>query len=101
MPVDYPPLEPLKARDEQDLIHPPKPGPPRQGSIQIVIATDLPLNTNELKEVAKRAMLGVGNLGSTVNTSQRRFRHRPVHSQPHPHGCRTQSFLRESFTQTP
>lgn len=35
-----------------------------QGSIIIVIATDLPLDSRQLKRLSKRAMLGVGRTGS-------------------------------------
>jgi D-aminopeptidase len=67
------PLDALKAKDDQDKAHA-KPMPsPRQGSIQVVIATDLPLNNKQLEALAKRAGLGIGNTGSTMATSSGDF----------------------------
>ena len=39
------------------------------GSIIIIIATDAPLDTTKLKELAKRATIGLGRSGSTSKTS--------------------------------
>ncbi|MBM4376340.1 MAG: P1 family peptidase [Deltaproteobacteria bacterium] len=40
------------------------PGLPEQGSIIVVVATDLPLMPHQLRRVAKRATLGVGRSGA-------------------------------------
>ncbi len=66
-------LEVLKTKDDGDAAHLHPVKSPRQGSIQIVIATDLPLSTKELQQVASRAALGVGNTGSTIATTSGDF----------------------------
>jgi len=67
------PLDQLKTRDDMD--HAPfRPTvSPRQGSIQVVIATDLPLNNKQLEELAKRGGLGIGNTGSFIGTTSGDF----------------------------
>lgn len=45
----------------------------RQGSIMVIIATDLPLDSQELRQVAERAGLGIGNTGSTMSTTSGDF----------------------------
>ncbi|MEB3285907.1 MAG: P1 family peptidase [Vampirovibrionales bacterium] len=45
----------------------------RQGSIITVIATDLPLNPTQLKQLANRSALGVGAMGSTMDTTSGDF----------------------------
>lgn len=69
-------LDALRLRDERDAARKnvstalPQ---PRQGSIQIVIATDLPLSTRELTALGRRAGLGVGHTGSAMATSSGDF----------------------------
>ncbi len=67
------PLERLKEQDNLDYAHPAPRNSPRQGSIQVVIATDIPLNNKELEELAKRAGLGIGNTGSAMATTSGDF----------------------------
>lgn len=67
------PLDALKVKDDQDGAHAKPITTPRQGSIQLVIATDLPLNNKQLEALAKRAGLGIGNTGSTMATSSGDF----------------------------
>jgi D-aminopeptidase len=45
----------------------------RQGSIMVIIATDLPLDSQALRQVAERAGLGIGNTGSTMSTTSGDF----------------------------
>lgn len=70
-------LDALRERDNLDAAHPtPKTSmlsAPRQGSIQVVIATDLPLSQKELEAVAKRAGLGIGHTGSVMATTSGDF----------------------------
>jgi D-aminopeptidase len=67
-------LDALKALDDRDTAHvKPLVTLARQGSIQVVIATDLPLNNKQLEELAKRAGLGIGNTGSVMGTSSGDF----------------------------
>ena len=67
------PLEAVKARDNQDkAIRPPLPTP-RQGSIIIVIATDLPLDSQELRQLAERAGIGIADTGSSMSTTSGDF----------------------------
>jgi D-aminopeptidase len=67
------PLEQMKILDNQDkAVRPPLPSP-RQGSIMTVIATDLPLDSKALHQLAERAGLGIGNTGSTMATSSGDF----------------------------
>jgi D-aminopeptidase len=69
-------LDALKARDDRDAVRATTPSvlpQPRQGSIQIVIATDLPLSTRELTAMGWRAGLGVGHTGSAMATSSGDF----------------------------
>lgn len=42
---------------------------PRQGSIIVIIATDLPLNPRQLGLLIERAALGIGATGSTMDTT--------------------------------
>ena len=66
-------LETVKARDNQDkAIRPPLPTP-RQGSIIIVIATDLPLDSQELRQLAERAGIGIADTGSSMSTNEWRL----------------------------
>lgn len=69
------PLEKLKELDEKDKALKASANEPntRQGSIVIVIATDLPLNPTELKQLALRAGIGVGLTGSTIDTTSGDF----------------------------
>lgn len=59
------PLEKVKEKDALDSVTP-RPITPRQGSIIIVLATDLPLIPSQLKALSKRALLGIGATGSTL-----------------------------------
>ncbi len=43
------------------------PGPHRDGSVMIVVATDAPLEHRELERLGLRAFLGVGRTGSTMS----------------------------------
>lgn len=45
----------------------------RQGSIITVIATDLPLDSKALRQIAERAGLGIGNTGSAMATTSGDF----------------------------
>lgn len=71
------PLETHRQQDERDeakqpVAETPKPplsGQSRQGSIITVIATDLPLAPHQLKELLTRAGLGIGAMGSTMDTT--------------------------------
>jgi L-aminopeptidase/D-esterase-like protein len=45
----------------------------RQGSIITIIATDLPLDSKALHQLAERAGLGIGNTGSTMATTSGDF----------------------------
>ncbi|HEY9687220.1 MAG TPA: P1 family peptidase [Coleofasciculaceae cyanobacterium] len=45
----------------------------RQGSAIVVIATDLPLDAQALRQVAQRAALGIGNTGSIMATTSGDF----------------------------
>eukprot|EP01065_Artemidia_motanka_P004543 TRINITY_DN12148_c0_g1_i1.p3 TRINITY_DN12148_c0_g1~~TRINITY_DN12148_c0_g1_i1.p3 ORF type:complete len:138 (+),score=43.16 TRINITY_DN12148_c0_g1_i1:754-1167(+) len=46
---------------------PPRPPAGVDGSIMIVVATDVPLSDRQLRRVAARAMLGVGRTGTAVD----------------------------------
>jgi len=59
-------LADLKAQDDLDRV---KRAPGSDGSIMIVIATDLPLLPHELSLLVDRAALGIGQLGSTMAMS--------------------------------
>jgi D-aminopeptidase len=67
------PVSQMKAKDDQDCAHPAPTNSPRQGSIQVVIATDLPLNNKQLEELARRAGLGIGDTGSSMSTTSGDF----------------------------
>lgn len=67
------PLEALKTKDSQDAATPKPTISVRQGSIQVIIATDLPLNQTELKELGRRAGLGIGHTGSAMGTTSGDF----------------------------
>jgi len=69
------PLDALKARDDRDAVRQPASSltQPRQGSIQVVIATDIPLNTNELRAMGLRAGLALGLTGSAMATTSGDF----------------------------
>lgn len=66
-------LEALHQQDEQDSRFQQttaiRQQPTRQGSIMVVIATDLPLGPQELHAIAERSVLGIGATGSTMNTT--------------------------------
>lgn len=87
------PLEQLKARDNLDYANPAPRNSPRQGSIQVVIATDLPLNNKELEELAKRAGLGIGNTGSTMGTTSGDFATAFTTANPVPMGSQVPALL--------
>ena len=67
-------LESVRDRDNRDKafrsLLPPS---TRQGSIMVVIATDLPLDSQALHQLAERAGLGIGNTGSTMATTSGDF----------------------------
>lgn len=46
---------------------------PRQGSINIILVTDAPLLPVQLKEMAKHAVVGLGAMGSRLNTTSGDF----------------------------
>lgn len=87
------PLAALKAKDDLDNAHTAHKNSPRQGSIQVVIATDLPLNTNQLKELASRAGLGIGNTGSTMSTTSGDFATAFTTANPVPMGSQVPAEL--------
>lgn len=47
--------------------------PTRQGSIIVIIATNLPLTPSELKQLTNRASIGIGHMGSTMDTTSGDF----------------------------
>lgn len=53
----------IKGRNVGELLTGEGDGSEDQGSIIVVIATDLPLDARQLKRVARRAELGIGNTG--------------------------------------
>jgi D-aminopeptidase len=63
------PLTQIKAEDATHKAVQPPVAPPRQGSIIVIIATDLPLGPHQLKELVNRAALGLGAMGSTMDTT--------------------------------
>jgi D-aminopeptidase len=71
------PLESIRDADNRDqaissgLISPHT--PTRQGSIMVIIATDLPLDAQALHQVAERAALGIANTGSFMATTSGDF----------------------------
>jgi D-aminopeptidase len=70
------PLETIRSIDNADkadkAVRPPLPSP-RQGSIMTVIATDLPLDSKALHQLAERAGLGISNTGSYMPTTSGDF----------------------------
>jgi D-aminopeptidase len=62
-------LEALKQQDDQDRVHRESTKPQRQGSIIVVIATNAPLIPTQLRQLALRAGLGIGAMGSTMDTT--------------------------------
>lgn len=66
------PLEQIKARDAQDRAQT-KPTPHRQGSIIIIIATDLPLDAHALQQLAQHAAIGIGQAGGKMSTTSGDF----------------------------
>lgn len=62
-------LETVRQQDSQDQVKRETQPLQRQGSIIVVIATDIPLMPHELEEVAKRAALGIGAMGSVMDTT--------------------------------
>jgi D-aminopeptidase len=62
-------LETLRKQDSQDQVQRNSTITQRQGSIIVVIATNLPLMPHELHEMAKRATIGIGALGSVMDTT--------------------------------
>ncbi|MBY0405708.1 MAG: P1 family peptidase [Cyanobacteria bacterium] len=62
-------LKALSKRDNLDQAKRPILQQSRQGSIITVIATDLPLMPHQLKELVNRAGLGIGAMGSTMDTT--------------------------------
>jgi L-aminopeptidase/D-esterase-like protein len=73
------PLALLQQQDAQDAAQRepatarPQPVPSRQGSIIVVIATDMPIGPMALKDLAQWAALGIGATGSTMDTSSGDF----------------------------
>ena len=63
------PLENLRQSDNRDHANRPPLPSPRQGSIITMIATDLPLDSKALHQLAERAGLGIGNTGSIMATT--------------------------------
>ncbi len=64
------PLEELKQQAERDKVaSAPTASQQRQGSIIVVIATDLPLIPHQLAQLAKRTALGIGATGSIMDPS--------------------------------
>jgi D-aminopeptidase len=61
-------LNKVQAQDEKDQVRRVD-RPPRQGSIIVVIATDLPLVPHQLQLLTNRAALGIGAMGSTMDTT--------------------------------
>jgi D-aminopeptidase len=59
----------IRQEDSQDQVQREKPPSPRQGSIMVIIATDLPLSPLQLDHLSRRAALGIGALGSTMDTT--------------------------------
>jgi D-aminopeptidase len=49
------------------LLHAPLPGPKRDGSIIIVLATDAPLDAHQLRRLAARGALGLARTGSVAS----------------------------------
>ena len=90
------PLESLKAKDNLDGVNAPPINSPRQGSIQVVIATDLPLNNKQLEELAKRAGLGIGNTGSIMSTSSGDFATAFTTANPIPMGSQVPALLKST-----
>lgn len=90
------PLDRLKAQDDLDYAHPAPRNSPRQGSIQVVIATDIPLNNKELEELAKRAGLGIGNTGSAMATTSGDFATAFTTANPVPMGNQVPALLNSS-----
>ncbi len=64
-------LDALKALDDADRVErkPSAQQAPRQGSIIVIVATDLPLMPNQLRQVGRRVALGIGNTGSVMSTT--------------------------------
>jgi D-aminopeptidase len=87
------PLDRLKAQDDLDYAHPAPRNSPRQGSIQVIIATDIPLSSKELEELAKRAGLGIGNTGSTMGTTSGDFATAFSTANPVPMGSQVPALL--------
>lgn len=69
------PLETLKQRDDQDRVVASEVMNPstRQGSIIVAIATDAPLMPLQLQRLARRAGLGIGAMGSTMDITSGDF----------------------------
>jgi D-aminopeptidase len=67
------PLDQKRLRDNQDATWQKKPTASRQGSIIVIIATDAPLLPPQLKQLANRAALGIGAMGSTMDTTSGDF----------------------------
>jgi len=63
--VGVPVGDSLAARGLRSAAGPPRPD--RDGSVMIVVATDVPLAHRELERVALRTFLGVGRTGSTMS----------------------------------
>lgn len=60
------PLDEIHREDSRNLVPRASSAIQRQGSIIVVIATDLPLLPYQLEQLALRAALGIGALGSTM-----------------------------------
>jgi L-aminopeptidase/D-esterase-like protein len=68
------PLTLIRERDQKDkAIQSAQAISSRQGSIIVIIATDLPLDASELKLIAERAAIGIGNTGSHMATTSGDF----------------------------
>jgi D-aminopeptidase len=55
------------------LLHAPLPGPARDGSIIIVLATDAPLDAHQLRRLAARGALGLARTGSVASNGSGDF----------------------------
>lgn len=64
-------LEEVRVRDALDKVRKQAMGEPtsRQGSMMTVIATDLPMAPHQLRALIQRTALGIGAMGSTMNTT--------------------------------